>query len=245
MASRAPTAVIHPVGEPNGGAGQVVAPEVEAPATVLYLLRHGETAWNRTGRLQGSRDLPLNEVGRRQVSALAELFRSRSISAAFSSPLRRARETAERVLAGRDVPLRILPELAEMRCGAWEGLDAAERERRYPQIVKAWRENPWHAAIPGAEPLEQVYLRVGRALGAILQESIGRSVVLSGHGFLNRVILLSLLGRPRDAFWELKQPNASCHVLRWDGAIPHRDPLSFAAPPPRMSEVLVGECADA
>jgi broad specificity phosphatase PhoE len=212
---------------------------------VLYLDRHGETEWNRAGRLQGSRDLPLNEAGRRQVAALAELFRSRSISAAFSSPLRRARETAELILAGRGVPLQILPDLAEMRCGAWEGLDAAQREHRYPQVVKEWSQDPWRAAIPGAEPLEEVYLRARRVLGAILQEHVGQSVILSGHGFLNRVILISLLGRPRDAFWELKQPNASCHVLRWDGAIPHRDLASSTFPPPDMSEILVGRRADA
>lgn len=238
MTARTVAAAVHP-------AGPGAVPDAQAPATVLYLVRHGETAWNRTGRLQGSRDLPLNEVGRRQAAALAERFRSRSISAVFSSPLRRARETAGAILAGRDASLRIVPDLAEMRCGAWEGLDAAERERRYPHAVRAWRERPWQAGIPGAEPLEDVRLRAGRALGAILRESIGTSVVLSGHGFLNRVILLSLLGRPREAFWDLKQPNASCHVLCWEGTIPHGDPLSPASPLPRMDEVLVGEAAGA
>lgn len=239
-----PVADLPAAGERRGaGKGAGVAPEVEAQATELYLVRHGETAWNRAGRLQGSRDLPLNEVGRRQAEALAELLRPRTISAVFCSPLRRARQTAERILAGRDVPLQILPELAEMRCGAWEGLDAAERERRYPRVFEEWREDPWRAAIPDGEPLEQLHDRAGRALGAILRESAGKRVVVSGHGFLNRVILLSLLGRPRDSFWELKQANASCHVLRWDAAIP--DPSSPTFPPPRVSEVLAGEYADA
>ncbi|HEX6910165.1 MAG TPA: histidine phosphatase family protein, partial [Longimicrobium sp.] len=127
MTARIAAAARHAPGA-RDGAGQ--GADVEAPATVLYLVRHGETAWNRTGRLQGSRDLPLNEAGRRQAAALAEHFRARSISAAYSSPLRRARETAGAILAGRDVPVQVLPDLAEMRCGAWEGLDAAERERR-------------------------------------------------------------------------------------------------------------------
>lgn len=241
-----PVAVLPTAGETGGaGKGAGVAPDVEAPATELYLVRHGETAWNRAGRLQGSRDLPLNERGRRQAGALAERFRSRGIRAVYCSPLLRARETAALILAGRDVPLHILPDLAEMRCGAWEGLDVAERERRYPEVAREWRENPWRAAIPDAEPLEQVHRRVGRALAAILRESAGKRVVVSGHGFLNRVILLSLLGRPRDSFWELEQANASCHVLRWDGAIPHPDPSSSTFPPPRVSEVLVGECAQA
>ena len=229
---------------PGAGENAPEAPATSPGATVLYLVRHGETEWNRTRRLQGSRDVALNDTGRRQAVALAELLRSRSISAAFSSPLRRARETAELILTGRDVPLRIVPELAEMDCGAWEGLDATERERGYPQAVQAWKQNPWQAAIPGAESLEQLHSRARGALEAILRESIGESVLLSGHGFFNRVILLSLLRLPRAAFWELEQPNASCHVLRWDGTLPHPDPLSAASPTPHMSEVLVGRCAE-
>jgi probable phosphoglycerate mutase len=132
-----------------------------------------------------------------------------------------------------------------MHCGAWEGLDVAERERRYPEEMKLWKQDPWRTAIPGAESLEQVHLRAGRVLQRVLREHAGQSVMLSGHGFFNRVTLLSLLGLPRNAFWDLKQPNASCHVLRWEGTLPRPDPVTLVSPLPHRGELLVGQPADA
>lgn len=103
----------------------------------LYLLRHGETEWNREGRIQGSQDSPLTARGREQATAQADIL-AREVPqmwqlARYCSPLRRARDTARIALDGL-VPV-IDRRLREVDFGAWEGLTPAERGARDPQLV--------------------------------------------------------------------------------------------------------------
>jgi broad specificity phosphatase PhoE len=96
--------------------------------TTLLLVRHGETDWNAEGRLQGHTDRPLNEVGRRQATALADRLDGDEITAVYASDLARARETAE-ILAER-LGLAVVtdPDLRERNWGSWEGLTGTERD---------------------------------------------------------------------------------------------------------------------
>jgi probable phosphoglycerate mutase len=89
--------------------------------THLVLVRHGETAWNHDGRLQGQTDVPLSEFGRAQAARLRERLRDEPFAAAYSSDLSRCWETATTVVADRDVPLRPMVGLREVHLGAWQG----------------------------------------------------------------------------------------------------------------------------
>ena len=104
------------------------------------MVRHGETDWNRQRRFQGRADQPLNEAGRGQARELAELLHGEPVSAVYTSPLRRALETAE-ILAGnfglRPEPL---DALLEIDVGAWEGLTIDEVRTTYPgRVDEDWR----------------------------------------------------------------------------------------------------------
>ena len=88
----------------------------------LYIIRHGETAWNVEGRLQGQSDTELNENGVRLAKVTAEGLKNIPFDLGISSPLRRAKHTAEIVLAGRNVPLTTDDRLMELSFGSWEGL---------------------------------------------------------------------------------------------------------------------------
>lgn len=88
----------------------------------LYIIRHGETAWNVEGRLQGQTDTELNENGVRLAKVTAEGLKNIPFDLGISSPLRRAKHTAELVLAGRNVPLTTDDRLMELSFGSWEGL---------------------------------------------------------------------------------------------------------------------------
>jgi len=94
----------------------------------LLLVRHGESVWNEEERIQGQQDIPLSENGRRQAVALGERLRDVRIDACFSSPLKRATETAELILkaSGNSLPIVTLPELMERNFGEWEGKCVAE-----------------------------------------------------------------------------------------------------------------------
>lgn len=94
----------------------------------LLLVRHGETDWNASGRLQGHTDRPLNEYGRRQAAALAERLAGDGVAALYTSDLSRAKETAEIVAARLRLPVTVDPGLRERDWGTWEGLTPAERD---------------------------------------------------------------------------------------------------------------------
>lgn len=88
----------------------------------VYLLRHGLTDWNKLRRVQGSSDIPLNEEGRRVARLTAEGMRDMPIDLVYSSPLKRARETAEIICAGRDVPIVFDERIREIGFGEFEGV---------------------------------------------------------------------------------------------------------------------------
>jgi len=130
----------------------------------LICVRHGRTAWNAERRFQGHTDVPLDDEGRAQATALAALLRRDRIDAAVSSDLARAAETGRIVLGARDVALRLDPDWREMRFGAWEGLTWDEICARDPSIDPrgATSVRAYHPA--NGETFEELCARVRRAV---------------------------------------------------------------------------------
>ncbi|MBW3628806.1 MAG: histidine phosphatase family protein [Gemmatimonadetes bacterium] len=189
--------------------------------TRVCLIRHGETEWNRCGLLQGTSDIPLNEAGRGQARTLAARLAEVSLDAAYTSPLRRARETAELVLTRHPgVGLEVLPELREISYGLWQGRGIAPAGRCSPSLEWRWRDDPWRVRFPGGETLAEVKARACKAWHRILTAHPGGTVLISGHGHVNRVLLIHALGWPPERFWRIEQPNGCCCVLELDGAQP-------------------------
>ena len=106
--------------------------------TTIFLARHGETDWNRNERFQGHADPPLNAAGREQAHALSEALATQPLRAVYTSPLRRAAETAEVVAASRGLAVEPADGLREVDVGSWEGLTRTDVERRYPEQFRRW-----------------------------------------------------------------------------------------------------------
>lgn len=141
--------------------------------THLVLVRHGQTDWNRSGRIQGSSDVPLNATGREQALAAGARLRGEHWDAIASSPLSRARETAELIatqLTLPDLPVELIDELVERHYGFAEGLTGEEVEERFG------------GQVPGRESRAQVLQRVRPALIALAQRRLGQSVLVVSHG---------------------------------------------------------------
>lgn len=183
----------------------------------LLLARHGQTEWNSVTRYQGKTDVPLNETGRLQAARLAARLCFWEPEKMFTSPLLRARETAgivwERLQGSEPPPLSVLPELAEIDFGDWEGLTIPEIESRHGMLFSQWREDPSQVVPPGGESFPQVLERVGRALDRILQGPEERILVV-GHGGIMRAILVRLLGVPASLVWRMRMDN--CCLLGID-----------------------------
>ena len=136
---------------------------------ILYLARHGETDWNAEGRWQGHTDVPLNDTGRQQARALAEVLRPHRVRVAVSSDLSRARETAQIVAQALGVPLgHADPDLRERGFGVFEGLTRQECEAQHPEAWRAWTE---HRTTPGgAETQQALAARVLSAATRVAQQ---------------------------------------------------------------------------
>lgn len=166
----------------------------------IYYIRHGQTDWNAKLRFQGRRDIELNSLGRRQASRngrkLCKLIGSGDDLLFLSSPLARARETMEILLAelNRD-PCRyvIAPELIEACYGELEGVTLAEFKSREPEAHARRKRERWTFCPPGGESHEMVARRVGKWLDGLQQDA-----VISGHGVVGRVLRQHLLGLPPD-----------------------------------------------
>ena len=183
----------------------------------ILLVRHGETAWNREGRYQGRTDIPLSETGQAQVRALGERLRPVQIQIAYASPLSRAKNTAEAILAGRQgVPLWLDANLVEISHGDWEGQLASDVEISHAEMFGTWRSNPGRnsPAGPGAETLGDVETRAWAVLDKICND-LGENdtALIAAHDAVNRVILCRVLGLSLDRVWSFRQAPASLNVL--------------------------------
>lgn len=139
--------------------------------TKIYIARHGETDWNRAGKLQGATDVPLNEEGRKQAVACGKFFEDIAIRAIFTSPLQRARETAEIINQQLHLPLIQIDAFRERTFGAAEGMTYEERSKVYP------RKN-----YPNQESFKAFRKRLVRGLQEIYEAYPDEEVALIAHG---------------------------------------------------------------
>ena len=143
-------------------------------------MRHGETDWNRDNRFQGHVDTPLNEDGRRQARELAAALEAERFAAVYSSPLRRAHETATILVEAHGLPVRPTDALKEVDVGSWSGLTRTEIELRHPEGYRRWlaREHGWD----DGETYEDLHARVVAGLVEIGAEHPGETVLAVTHG---------------------------------------------------------------
>ncbi len=183
----------------------------------IYLVRHGETHWNRRHRLQGIRDLPLNRVGLRQARGLAERFRRLPIGSIVTSPLLRARHTALEIRGARPWAVVVEHDLREIDHGSWTGMTMAEIRERHAEELLVWRRDPERFQPRTGEPLQAVYRRSTRVLRRVLPLGRAQSVVMVSHGAVNALLLCSVFGLPIARLWDFPQPNGSVYVLGSNG----------------------------
>jgi len=185
----------------------------------ILLVRHGETEWNRTHRFQGRSDVPLNQNGRDQASALALALKDEHIVATYTSPLVRAMETARLIQAFHPLsPLFEDEGLMEMDLGEFEGMESHHWISNYPDFRKKWEENPGSVTMPGGESLKEVQLRAIDALERITRlYPDGSTLLICSHNFVNISILCHALEIAFDKFRDWRQETAALNILYKQG----------------------------
>ena len=188
--------------------------------TVLYLIRHGATQANlaRPPRIQGRRsDLPLARLGVRQAEATRDLLAIRPIDHCYTSPLRRAVQTAEIVAGPHGLPAVPLDALTECDVGRWEGLDWPTVRRLDPDDCERFHADPAAFGYPDGESFRSVHARVVPALEALFERHRGESVLVVAHHVVNRTYLAGLLGLSPGQARQVSLDNCGISVVVRDG----------------------------
>ena len=182
----------------------------------VFVVRHGETAWVRERRFAGSRDIPLTEVGRRQCAAVARALAGSGVGAVYTSPLERARASAELIAKPHGLPVRIAPAFAEMGFGPWEGLTGDEVRARFPEAWAQWRSAPHLCELPGGDRLSAVAERVAAGVQELREAHGGQTLVLVSHAIVARVMVLGALGLGLDRLWTVDAAPAGITEIEYE-----------------------------
>lgn len=183
--------------------------------TRIILVRHGQTVWNiESGeRFRGRTDLPLDDMGLAQAQALARRLADLPIAAIYSSPLKRAVQTAQPIAQQLALPVQPLPGIIDINYGDWQGLSHPEAARTYPDLYRLWLEKPHLVQFPHGESLRQVRLRGMAALKQVAARHEGQVVLLVAHQVVNKVLVCAMLGLDNSHFWHIGQDTACINVF--------------------------------
>lgn len=181
----------------------------------LYLVRHGQTAWNATGRIQGHSDVPLDEVGQRQAQQVAQWLgtRLRKPIAIYTSDLMRASQTAQAIAHQVGAPLQPVMELRERFWGAWEGLTTEEIQARYPEHHFTYLYDPLNGTPPEAEPMSDFWTRVRNFYHQLRAEHTEGELVVVGHGGSLRIMLCETLVGDVHTYRRIRLDNTSISIV--------------------------------
>jgi len=182
--------------------------------TQLLLIRHGENEYTRTGKLAGwTPGVHLNEAGKKQAEALAERLKPAPITAIYSSPLERARETAKPLAKAKGLKVEIQAGLGEVRYGSWTGKSLKQLAR-----TKLWRvvqQHPSAMEFPEGESLWNVQARVVEAIEQIARAHPKELVAAFSHGDIIKLAVAYYLGMPLDLFQRIMISTASVTLLHY------------------------------
>lgn len=185
-----------------------------APATRVFIVRHGATVLSAEDRFAGVTDVELSEEGREQARRLAERLRDEKIAAVYASPLGRTVETARILAAPHNLQVQTCDGFREISHGHWEGMKRHEVEEKFPDEMAEWEKDPYTFAPEGGESGLAVTARALPALIDLVREHPGENVLIVSHKATIRLLLSSLLGfDPRRYRDNLDQKPAALNIV--------------------------------
>lgn len=182
---------------------------------LIYIIRHGESLFNRENRIQGQTDVALSPFGEQQAAAIADAFQPSDLDAIFCSPLKRAYHTALPLAERLSLELQPMDDLKEIHAGIFSGLLWSEIESRFPQYSAGWNNMEYDFVIPEGESRRQLQERGVRALERIASLPYEKVAVVAHGGVLCAALKGILQVPPSTNPFSLF--NASISRLAWDG----------------------------
>jgi broad specificity phosphatase PhoE len=172
--------------------------------TSIILVRHGQTVWNAIEVFRGRIDIELDETGLKQAELLAGYLSQRKLEAVYSSPLKRAVQTAEAVARHHGLAVETTPGLNDIDFGEWQGLSVQEVRTRFSELFDTWVSNPQWVNLPSGESLDDVRQRALTLVNEGVEKHEGKVIVLVSHRVVNKVLVCALLGLDDSHFWNIR-----------------------------------------
>jgi broad specificity phosphatase PhoE len=180
----------------------------------VFLLRHGETPWNKLGRIMGRTQVPLGADGIQQIQKIVPLIATLELDAIYTSPLRRAVQTAKLVATGTKLPISKSEGLTEIAFGEWTGrhFDELIDNELYRRFIKS----PATTLLPGGETISDVQRRGLKVIDEAAQKVPGGRFLFVSHGDVIRAILCHYMKLPLNEYRRLRVDNGSLSALQTD-----------------------------
>lgn len=185
--------------------------------TRLCLVRHGETAWNAEGRVQGQLDVPLSAVGLAQARAVAAALAGESFGAIYASDLARVRQTAEPAAARLGLGVRLERALRERHYGMFERLTYVEVKERYPAEYARFRDKDLDFDFVSGESLRAFAERALACVAALVERHAGESILVFTHGGVLEMVYRHATGRGLSSARDFEIPNAALNRIEVAG----------------------------
>ncbi len=183
--------------------------------TKVYVVRHGQTAWNLEEVFRGRMDIPLDDTGKKEVHLAGEALKKETIHAIYSSPLSRSMETAENIAKFQNIKVEPCEAIIDISYGEWEGVSLIEVQKKYPDLYELWIKEPHKVKFPGGESLEEVRMRTMDTIKNLLEKHEDENIALVAHRVPNKVISCSALGIDNSNFWRIQQDTASTNLFTY------------------------------
>jgi broad specificity phosphatase PhoE len=180
----------------------------------IVLVRHGETDFNTAEIFRGRLDIHLNKKGMRQAELLGEYLSRDRIDIIYSSPLKRAIETAGAIAAHHALDVNTVPDLIDLDYGDWQGLSLKEVKAKYGEIYQDWTDTPEQVRIPGGETLHEVRCRVMPFVRDAMMKYREGCITLVSHRVVCKVLICALLDMNDSHFPMIRIDN--CGITRFD-----------------------------
>jgi broad specificity phosphatase PhoE len=183
--------------------------------TRLFLVRHGRTGWNKEQIFRGTKDIPLDDVGRGEALLVGERLKEEGLRAVYSSPLARATETAEAIARFHSVEVEVMAGLNDLNFGEWEGLSQATVKKQFPDLYQQWLQAPHQVVFPSGEGLEAVRSRAMKVIEEIIERHPQDTVALVSHRVVLKVVICALLGLDNSHFWNIGQDTTAVNCFHY------------------------------
>ena len=186
--------------------------------TRIIFVRHGETTWSKTRehRFRGRIDIPLNDTGVLQAKAVGKHLEGENVATIYSSPLKRARDTAAEIAKLHELPVRDLKGFIDLHFGDWQGELHETMQAKYPELYQRWKTAPSTMTFPGGETLQDVRDRIKKTLAELVKTHENDTIVVVTHGAVLRVLLSYLHNESDDLNYKHNMANCGISIIKFE-----------------------------